>query len=54
MSQPPPIVTTILEAPATLTDVAPIEIALEPQGQAIVSTSTSQVANPVIETVEQT
>ena len=56
--EPPLIVTPTLEASVieTPTVVAPlpIETPLEPQGQAIVSTSTSQVANPVIETVEQT
>jgi hypothetical protein len=56
--EPPPIVTTTLEASATKTTMVvaplPIEIASEPQGQASALASTSQLADPAAETAEQT
>ena len=47
-SEPPRIVTETVVAPL------PTTTATEPQGQAIASTSTSQLVDPVIETAEQT
>jgi hypothetical protein len=56
--EPPLIVTPTLEASATETEavVAPLptETPSEPQGLAIVLTSTSQLADLVIETTKQT
>ena len=57
-SEPPQIVTPTLEASATETKIVvaplPTEIASEPQGQATASSSTSQLADLVTETIEQT